>query len=64
VTFTVKDAGRPIQGAKVTIAGKADTTNADGIAKISFPKGFATGTYQATAKKAGYWPDTVRIKVV
>jgi hypothetical protein len=64
VTFTVKDAGAPVQGAKVTIAGKSDRTNADGIAKISFPKGFHTGTYKATARKAGYWPDTVRIKVV
>lgn len=64
VTFAVKDAGAPVKGATVSIAGKSDVTNADGIAKISFPKGFHTGTYTATAKAKGYWPDTVRIKVV
>jgi hypothetical protein len=63
VTFTVKDAGQPVSGAKVSCIGKTATTNSSGVAKISYPKGTATGKHVCTASKASYNPGKVTITV-
>jgi hypothetical protein len=63
VTFTVKDAGQPVQGAKVSCLGKSATTNSSGVAKITFPKGTAVGKHVATASATNYNPGKVTITV-
>ncbi|HXJ65639.1 MAG TPA: hypothetical protein VNN79_17925 [Actinomycetota bacterium] len=63
VTFIVKDAGDPVPGAKVTCLGKSATTNGQGEAKITFPKGTKTGQHVATASDSDYNPGKVTIKV-
>jgi hypothetical protein len=63
VTFTVTDVGDPVSGATVSLLGKTATTNSSGIAKITVPKGTATGNHTATASKTGYAPATFTIKV-
>jgi len=63
VTFTVKDAGDPVEGAKVTCIGKSDLTNANGVAQITFPKGTAVGHHVCSATHADYNPGKVTITV-
>ncbi|HXJ65640.1 MAG TPA: hypothetical protein VNN79_17930 [Actinomycetota bacterium] len=65
VTFTVKDAGQPESGVKVSCAGLSatDTTNSTGHATLTFPKGFATGQHVCTASGTDYNPGKVTIKV-
>jgi hypothetical protein len=60
VTFTVLDAGDPVQGAKVTAGGRSATTTAGGKATLKL-----TGTgrnVSATATKTGYSRQTRRLK--
>ena len=47
VIFTVRDAGAPVSGARVTVGSKSATTNSLDVAKITFAKGFATGHHVA-----------------
>ncbi|MFL5796363.1 MAG: hypothetical protein ACJ77A_00310 [Actinomycetota bacterium] len=63
VTFTVKDAGQAVSGAHVACIGKSATTNSNGVASITFPKGTATGKHVCTATKANYNPGKVTITV-
>lgn len=64
VIFTVTDAGKPVAGAVVKVAGKQGKTSKKGKVAIKFAAGFPTGTYKATARKGGYAPDTARIRIV
>ncbi len=63
VTFKVTDAGDPVPGATVKFLGKTATTGASGTAKITVPKGTATGSHTATASKPGYTGATFTVKV-
>lgn len=63
VTFKVTDAGQAVQGANVSCLGKHDTTNAQGVATITFPKGEPVGKHVCTAGKANYNPGKVTIKI-
>jgi hypothetical protein len=49
-TFRVTDAGDPVAGATVRVAGRRATTNAAGTARIDLPR----GSFRATASKANY----------
>ncbi|MGE5227573.1 MAG: hypothetical protein ACM3OO_11935 [Planctomycetaceae bacterium] len=62
ITFTVLDAGNPVQGATVSLLGKSGTTGTKGTVTLKFGKTKA-GTYTATAKKAGYAGAKLKIKV-
>ncbi len=53
-TIVVTDAGDPVQGAKVSVAGKTLTTSASGAVKVSLPSVKVT----VKATKAGYVPAT------
>ncbi|MGZ4132746.1 MAG: hypothetical protein ACXVWF_06845, partial [Actinomycetota bacterium] len=61
ITFTVLDAGAPVQGATVSLLGKTGTTGAKGTVTLKFGKNKA-GTYTATAKKSGYAGAKLKIK--
>jgi hypothetical protein len=65
VTFTVKDAGQPVSGAKVSCKGltKTDTTSSAGKATLKFPKNFAKGTHVCTAGSSNYNPGKVTLTV-
>lgn len=54
-TIVVTDAGDPVQGAKVSVAGKTLTTPASGAVKVALPSVKVT----VKATKAGYAPATV-----
>jgi hypothetical protein len=58
VRFTVKDAGDAVSGARVSVGGKSGTTNGRGRVEFDLP-GRAV---KATATKAGYVKDTLRLK--
>ncbi len=62
ITFTVLDAGAPLQGAKVALLGHSGTTGAKGTVTLKIGKTRA-GTYTATAKKAGYVGAKLKIHV-
>jgi hypothetical protein len=63
VVFRVTDAGAPVSGATVRVAGRVLRTGAKGRVATTFRKGFHTGRYEARAGKAGYSPDAVTIRV-
>ena len=63
VTFTVKDAGQPVQGAKVSCIGKSGTTNSSGKVMLTYPNGTATGKKVCTAGKADYNPGKTTVTV-
>lgn len=63
VTFTVKDAGQAVAGAKVSCLGKHGTTAATGKVKLAFHKGAAKGKHVCTATKSGYNGGKTTIKV-
>ncbi len=65
VTFTVKDAGQPVKGAKVSCKGlaKTDTTDSAGKATLQFPKNIATGKHVCTAGAQDYNPGKATITV-
>ncbi len=54
IAFTVLDAGDPVSGAKVAIAGKSATTTSGGTATIAVTAGKKTRKLTATATRAGY----------
>jgi hypothetical protein len=56
-TIVVTDAGDPIQGAKVSVAGKTLTTPASGVVKATLPSGKVT----VKVTKAGYAPATASV---
>ena len=63
VTFTVLDAGVPVEDALIRVAGHIARTNVAGVAAILFRSGFPTGSYIATASKGGYASAARRIHV-
>jgi hypothetical protein len=63
VTFTVSDAGDPVAGATVTVAGKSLTTDASGRATYTVAKGAKPGPIAATATKAEYTKASARVTV-
>ena len=63
VTFTVKDAGQPVSGVKVSCLGKTGNTNSSGQVKLTFPNGTAKGKHVATASSSDYNPGKVTITV-
>jgi hypothetical protein len=65
VTFTVKDAGDAVQGAKVSCKGltKTDTTDSSGKATLQFPKNFATGKHVCTAGAPDYNPGKATLTI-
>ena len=56
-TVAVTDAGDPVQGAKVSVAGKTLTTSAAGVVKVALPSVKVT----VTATKPGYAPAKVSV---
>jgi len=66
VTFKVTDAGDSIKGAKVKAKWdgqqKTCTTAGNGKCKLTFPK-MGKNKIKVTAKKSGYAPDEVKLKV-
>ena len=63
VTFKVTDAGQGVKGAKVVCINKSATTDSTGTAKITYPKGTATGKHVCTAKDSSYNPGKTTITV-
>ena len=59
VRFTVSDAGDPVAGARVTVAGRSMTTNVSGRASFRLAPRATT----ANATKAGYVRATARVSV-
>ncbi len=66
VTFKVTDAGESLNNAKVKAKWngqeKTCTTQANGRCKLSFPK-MGKSKIKVTAKKSGYAPDEIKLKV-
>lgn len=60
LTFTVQDAGEPVQGATVKFSGRKGTTDVNGKAKINVTLR-RRGRAKATASAAGYGNGTVSI---
>jgi hypothetical protein len=60
VTFRVTDAGSKVSGAKVKIKGDGSKgTGGKGTAKFTL----AAGRYTVSASKAGYTPDSLKLRV-
>jgi hypothetical protein len=59
VTVSVRDAGDPVAGVRITVAGKHLTTDAHGVALLTL----RPGSYSATATAAGYAPASARLTV-
>jgi hypothetical protein len=59
-SFRVLDAGDPVAGAKVTVAGRSGTTASNGRVSISVPR---AGRYTAQATKAKYVGADARVTV-
>jgi hypothetical protein len=58
-SFTVTDACRPVAGARITVAGRAVTTDADGEASVDLHG----GRFTATASKLHYASDTATVRI-
>ena len=58
MTFTVRDAGDAVKGARVKAGGASGTTDRRGRVELDLPGRAVT----ATATKAGYGKDTLRLK--
>jgi hypothetical protein len=63
VTFHVTDAGTPVRGASVRVAGHHALTNARGVATFTVPKGTHTGTKLVTASHSGYYRGTTHLRI-
>ncbi len=63
VTLEVTDAGDPVPGAAVSVAGKTLTTDAKGRALFPIAKGSRAATLLARATKTRYTPGSVRFTV-
>lgn len=59
VTILARDAGDPVAGVKITVAGKHLTTDAHGLASVSL----RAGSYSAGATAAGYASSSARFTV-
>jgi hypothetical protein len=62
VHFVVRDAGDPVNGAKVKVDGKSDTTNAQGKAEIKLGPFARRRWLTATATAPGYAPAHLRLR--
>jgi hypothetical protein len=58
VRFTVRDAGQAVRGARVTAGGRTGTTDGRGRVELELPG----KTVKASATKAGYVKDTLRLR--
>jgi hypothetical protein len=63
VTFRVMDAGTPVVGATIRLAGKVARTGPQGVAHIYLGTAIRPGAYPAVATAAGYAPARKRIRV-
>ncbi|MDQ3981630.1 MAG: hypothetical protein M3271_02995 [Actinomycetota bacterium] len=63
VVFTVTDAGEPVQGARIAVAGKSATTDAAGKAEISLGPYSSPRRLAAKATRAGYRPASATLRV-
>jgi hypothetical protein len=63
LTITVADAGDPVRGATVTVAGRSAKTNAKGRASITLPRGIKPGHYNIRATARGYRPAGGRVTI-
>jgi hypothetical protein len=63
VTFSVTDAGDPVAGATISVAGKSLTTDAQGRATYTVAKGAKPGALSATATKVEYTKASARVTV-
>jgi hypothetical protein len=61
VDFAVTDVGDPVPGAKISVAGKTLTTDAEGRASLAFPRGTKAGAVTATATMKDYSEAVARI---
>jgi hypothetical protein len=59
VTISARDAGDPVSGVKITVAGKHLKTDAHGLASLAL----RAGSYSAAAAAAGYAPASTRVTV-
>jgi hypothetical protein len=59
VTISARDAGDPVAGVKITVAGKHLTTDAHGLASVTL----RAGSYSAGATAAGYTAASARFSV-
>jgi hypothetical protein len=62
VVFTVTDAGDPVAGARVAIAGKSATTDDDGTASIELGPYSSSRRLRAKATKGGYAPAVTTVR--
>lgn len=63
IKITVTDAGDPVQGATVKVAGKTAATNAAGQATFHLPGGIKAGAYQVTVTAPDYLAAAGRLVV-
>ena len=63
VIFHVTDAGTPVKGAKVSVAGHHALTNGNGVATITVPKGTRPGNKSVTATRTGYYQGTTHLRI-
>lgn len=61
VVFTVSDVGDPVAGAKISVEGKTLTSDAQGHATMTFPKGTKAGVIHATASMEDYTNASARV---
>ena len=59
MTVSVRDAGDPVAGVEITVAGKHLTTDAHGLVSLTL----RPGSYSAGATAAGYAPASARFAV-
>jgi hypothetical protein len=63
VKLTVMDAGAAVKGAKVSIGSHSATTNKKGVAKLKIGPFTHRATLTVRAKKTGYAPASIRVRV-
>jgi hypothetical protein len=63
VTFTVTDAGDAASGSGVRIGSQHCSTAVHGTCTVRFPASYRQGKHAASARKAGYAPGRVNLKV-
>ena len=59
VGFSATDAGDALSGVRVTLDGRSRTTDATGVARFALGE----GSYRAIARRRGYSPASVRVRV-
>lgn len=63
VIFTVTDAGDPVQGAKVKVAGHTLTTGKNGTCSLTFARHARPGACRAVAALASYYSASTTVHV-